>query len=223
MFETTNQIIHGQSLVVRKKSCSSFALWLVTFHFVQMLFWIFWRRRFCDLFFSLGHFSLLFGANISHLHCASIFRGDKQFFRVTRFFHRHHVTRFFHLNMYIDIYIQNVGWGTTLLGVLGVNSFIGCYQCFPINSIVGLDLAFLIKHYHVISFCFLSSHWCFTRCRHDSCSILPKKGHKSHGTRSQKQQEKKQKQETKEPSRQMPQRQKQNITFLQNIVVVLYF
>ena len=104
MFETTNQIIHGQSVVVRKKSCSSFALWLVTFHFVQMFFWIFWRRRFCDLFFSLGHFSLLFGANISHLHCASIFRGDKQFFRVTRFFHR--VTRFFHLNMYIDIYTE---------------------------------------------------------------------------------------------------------------------
>jgi hypothetical protein len=104
LFETTNQIIHGQSLVVRKKSCSSFALWLVSFHFVQMFFWIFWRRRFCDLFFSLGHFSLLFGANISHLHCASIFRGDKQFFRVTRFFHR--VTRFFHLNMYIDIYTE---------------------------------------------------------------------------------------------------------------------
>jgi hypothetical protein len=33
----------------------------------------------------------------------------------------------------------------------------------------------------------------------------------------------KQKQETKEPRRQMPQKQKQNITFLQNIVVVLYF
>ena len=50
------------------------------------------------------------------------------------------------------------------------------------------------------------------------------KRHKSHGTRSQKQQEKKHKQETKEPRRQMPQRQKtKNITFLQNIVVVLYF
>ena len=35
--------------------------------------------------------------------------------------------------------------------------------------------------------------------------------------------EKQQKQETKEPRRQMPQKQKQNITFLQNIVVVLYF
>lgn len=101
------------------------------------------------------------------------------------------------------------GWGTTLLGVLGVNSFIGCYQCFPINSIVGLDLAFLIKHYHVISFCLLSSHWCFTRCRNDRCSILPRNHKKPKEQEAETNKRKKKKRETKEPRKQKPQKPEQ--------------
>ena len=177
MFETTNQIIHGQSLVVRKKTCSSFALWLVIFHFVQMFFGFFGGGDFVTCFSVWGTFpcylELKFLICIVHRFSMVI-----NIFSVVRIDFSIVLLDFsISICIYIYVYIY-IGWGTTLLGVLGVNSFIGCYQCFPINSIVGLDLAFLIKHYHVISFCFLSSHWCFTRCRHDSCSILPR-NHKS--------------------------------------------
>ena len=45
--------------------------------------------------------------------------------------------------------------------------------CWFLDSFIAL-----IQHYHLISFCFFMSHWCFTPCQHDSCSILPR-NHKS--------------------------------------------
>ena len=50
--------------------------------------------------------------------------------------------------------------------MFGVNSFIGCYHCCPINATIRSCLS---CHCPLIL-----SNLCFTCCLHDSCSILPR-------------------------------------------------
>ena len=87
--------------------------------------------------------------------------------------------------IYIGAYVLGgacccVFWGCGFVFQSGAHVLAICYMlelksviCWFLDSFIAL-----IQHYHLISFCFFMSHWCFTPCQHDSCSILPR-NHKS--------------------------------------------
>ena len=85
-------------------------------------------------------------------------------------------------------YVSNTGWGTTLSGVLNREYIVHrmLSKCsYQFYCWIGSCLSFKTSSCYII-LVFIVSHWCFTRCRHDSWSILPRNRNSQKNHNSQK-------------------------------------